>query len=152
MTTRSHTGFSLIEVLVVIAIVGVIIGIVTLPFMAFRQQQALQNSTNGLVAVLNDARTKTFAALNNTTYSVYLTSSAAILFTGTVYDSAAATNESYTFESPVTASWSLQGGGDTISFDRLKGSTSQYGTISLTLLGGATRTVTINALGTVVRN
>ena len=147
-----RTGFTLIELIVVIAIIGVLIGVVVLPLVKFRQQQALQNSTNAIVAVLNDARTKTFAALNNTSYSVYLSSTAATLFTGTTYSSGTSTNEVYTLEFPVTASWSLQGAGNSILFDRLKGTTSQYGTITLSISGGATKTVTITALGTVTRN
>lgn len=150
--TFIKNGFTLIEVMIVIAVIGVLMAVVGLPLTTFREQQALQNSTNALVSVLNDARTKTFAALDNTSYGVALAVDSATLFTGTTYDSNAATNELYPFETPVTASWSLIGGGNSISFDRLKGTTSQYGTIILRLPNGTARTVTITALGSVARD
>jgi len=147
-----NKGFTLIEILVVIAIVGVLIAVVALPLIKFRQQQSLQNTTNAIVAVLNDARAKTFAAVNNTSYGVALSSTGMTLFTGTGYAVETATNETYTFESPVTATWSLAGGGNTISFDRLKGTTGQHGTITLQVPNGTMRTITITTLGSVIRN
>ncbi len=152
MKNISNKGISAIEVLIVSAIMGVLVAVVALPLISFRKHQALQNSTNAVVAVLTDARTKTLAALNNTSYGVRVESSRVILFTGTTYTSSASTNEVVLLETPVTASWSLQGGGSSIGFDRLTGITSQYGTITLALPDGTTRVVTIAASGSVTRN
>lgn len=147
-----HKGLSLIETVVIVAVVVLLIAVVVAPLNTFRKNQALQNSTNAVVAVLNDARTKTLAAVNNTTYSARIESDRIILFTGTTYTSGASTNETVMLETSVTGSWSLQGGGSAVSFTRLTGVTSQYGTITLTSSGGTTRTVTITANGTITRN
>ncbi len=154
MNTKStyRRGFTLLEMTIVLAIAVVLITIVTPPFIKFRQQQALQNTTNAIVSVLSDARAKTFAALNNTSYSVKIESNQATLFTGTSYSSSDPTNDVYPFETPTTVTWSLAGGGSVISFDRLKGTTSQYGTITIQLPSGVTRVITITTLGTVARN
>lgn len=151
--TTLHAGFTLIELLIVIAIVGVLVTVTALPIVRFRQQQALQHTMNAVLTVLTEARAKTLAGTNNSLYSVQLESAQAILFTGTSYDSGALTNEVYAFEPPVTlGAVSLAGGGTTITFDRLRGTTAQHGTLQLQLPDGTTRTITITATGTVARN
>jgi len=149
---KEKSGFTLVEVTVVVAIVALLAAIVSVPLINFRRQQALQNTTNGLVALLNEARTKTLGSYNNTTYSVHLASSDATLYTGASYTAGASSNQIFSFEYPVTATWSIAGGGANISFDRLKGTTSQHGTITLSTSSGVTRTITITSLGTVSRN
>lgn len=150
---QKKNGFTVLELLMVVAIVGVLAAIISLPFSKFRNAQALQNSTNAVVALLNSARTKTLAAVNNTSYSVRIESSRAILYTGTTYSASEQTNEIVTYESPVTlSSISLNGGGSEVKFNRLKGTTSQYGTITLTLPDNQTRIITVSATGSVTRN
>lgn len=148
----SQSGLTIIEALLVFGIIAVITVVVIVPFSTFRQRQSLQNSTNAIVSVLNEARTKTLAGVNNTYYSVRLESGQITLFAGGTYLSGANANQVTVLESPTTASWSLQGGGATISFDRLKGTTSQYGTITISLPNGTTKTVTVSSLGAIVRN
>lgn len=148
----AQAGMTVIEIGIIIIVIGLILAVVVVPFSTFRQRQALQNSTNAVVAALNEARTRTLASVGNTYYSVRVESSQLIVFSGGSYISGAATNTAIAIESPVTASWSLQGGGSSVSFDRLKGTTSQYGTITLSLPNGSTKTVTVSALGTIVRN
>ncbi len=149
---NNQSGLTLAEIVIIIAIISILIGVVTLPLIKFRQRQALQNSTNAVVAVLNDARTKTLAGLDNTTYSVQIQSDKIILFTGTTYSSGSATNESYTIEEPVYLNWSLNGAVSKVSFNRLTGATSEYGTITLILPDGTTRIITISSSGSITRN
>lgn len=145
-------GFTLIEILIVLAVIGLLIAVVALPLNQFRNNQALQNSTNSIISVLNDARAKTLAGLDNTNYSVAVFSNKLVLFKGQTYNSADSTNENYFFDTGITASWSLSGGGNIISFNRLEGSTSQSGTITIQLSSGLTQVVTISNLGTVSRD
>jgi prepilin-type N-terminal cleavage/methylation domain-containing protein len=146
-------GFTLIEVVITSAIVVALVTVVAFPFLQFRKQQALQNTTNAVVSILNEARTKTLAAYNDTSYSVRLETSRAILFVGSTYDGSAVTNEYFEFESPIVLqSSSLQGGGTHISFDRLKGTTSQYGTITLAIPSGASKIITVSPTGSILKN
>ena len=144
MRTR---GFTLLELIVIVAIVGILLAVSIPALSRFRQQQALQHTTEGLLALLADARTKTLAALNDTSYGVYLESTQATLFVGTTYIPNTPTNETYEFETPATATWNLTPSGATISFARLTGSPSSHGTIELSIPSGTTKTITITALG-----
>ena len=153
--TTQQKGVTLVEILVIVAIIGILFAIVGLPFLKFRQQQALQNTTNAVVSVINEARTKTLAAVNSSVYSVRIQSDRVILFSGASYNSADTTNQTTLFETPITGTWSLQptpGTTDTITFVRLTGTTTNSGTITLSIPSGATRTVTISSLGTITRN
>ncbi len=151
-TALKQRGVTIAEIVIIIAIIGLLTTVIALPFSTFRQRQALQNSTNAVVAALNEARTRTLAAVGNTYYSVRIESAQVIVFVGSTYSSSTSTNEQIAIETPVTVSWSLQGGGSSITFDRLTGTTSQYGTLTLSLPNGSTKTVTVSSLGTILRN
>ena len=147
-----NKGFTLVEIIVVVAIVTVLTVVVSVSFSKFRKQQALQNTTNAITSILNEARTKTLSAYGNTYHSVKFESNRVVLFVGGTYDSGVVTNESYYYETPAIVSYSLQGGGSQISFDRLKGTTSQYGTITVSISGIGSYTITVSSVGAIVRS
>jgi type IV fimbrial biogenesis protein FimT len=148
-----NRGLSVVELIMVVAVVAILVAIVVPSFVSLRKNQALQNSTNSVVSLLQEARTKTLASYNNTFYSVYLGTNEITMFTGGTYSSSDSTNKVVSYESPVTLqSNSLNGGGSQISFDRLKGTTSQYGTIVVGISGGSSKTITVSDSGIVSRN
>ena len=147
-------GVSIIEIIMVLAVVVILIAIITPSLTSFRKNQSIQNTTNSIVSLVQEARTKTLASYNNTFYSVYFNSDNAVLFTGGTYSPTEITNKVVTYESPVVlqSGTSLNGGGSKISFDRLKGTTSQYGTIVVGISGGASKTITVSSSGIISRN
>jgi Tfp pilus assembly protein FimT len=146
-------GISLIEIVVIMAIVGLMISVAVPGLVSFRKNQSIQNSTNSLMSLLDEARTKTLASFNTNFYSVKIESSRAILFTGSTYSSIDVNNKIILYESPVVLnSTALNGSGSVISFDRLKGTTSQYGTITLGIPSGVSKIVTVSSGGVITRN
>ncbi len=149
----SIKGFTIIELLIVLTIVAVLVGVTSLPVIRFRREQALQNTTNAVLTVINEARAKTLAGTNNTNYSVRFESDRAILFQGAAYQSTSGTNQIFLYESPVVlGTVALSGGGSEITFDRLRGTTAQHGTLQLQLPGFSSTTITVTTTGTVARN
>lgn len=149
----SQRGISVIEMLVVILVLGIIIAITVPALISFRKNQSIQNTTNSIVSLLQEARTKTLASYNNTFYSVYLDTNSAILFTGGTYSALDVDNKVVPYEAPVTLqSVTVAGGGAQISFDRLKGTTSQSGTIVVGTDDGESKTITVSSSGIVSRN
>ncbi len=145
-------GISVIEILVVITVIGTLVTIIALPFGSFRSRQALENTTALVVSVLTEARARTMAGLGDTNYSVLFEANQLTLFSGSTYSSSHPDNEVFAYEQPVTLqSISVSGGGSKITFDRLKGTTSNNGSVILRIPSTDTRTILINASGSINR-
>ncbi len=145
-----NKGISIIEVLVVIAILVGIIAVVTPSLSAFRNQQLLTNTAEDIVSLLNQARTRTLSSENSTYYSVHFETGRAVLFTGNTFSSGASTNISISANTLVMISGiNLTGGGANVTFTRLTGDTAQDGTIVVSLVSdpSKTKTITINKTG-----
>ncbi len=146
-------GFTLVEILIVIGVIVILTSIMSVSILNFKNKQALENSTNMIISTLNDARAKTLASVNNNQYGVHIQNDKVVIFTGGTYSSSTISNENFFYESPVSmTALSLNGGGSDIKFDRLKGSTSQYGTITIALPGSTSRNITVASTGTIQRN
>jgi Tfp pilus assembly protein FimT len=150
-------GNSLIEIVIVMAILVVILVITVPKINDFRDNQVLKNTTAEAVNLLNEAKTNTLSSKNSTVYGVHFASDSATLFTGATYDSSAITNKTITFDSLVTLPYSnivLNGSGEDIIFERLTGNTNNYGTITLQLIGDATKqkVIAVSALGVISLN
>ncbi|MEK7610642.1 MAG: prepilin-type N-terminal cleavage/methylation domain-containing protein [Patescibacteria group bacterium] len=146
------TGFTLIEMLMVIGLLALAVGIVLAPFVSFRSQQALSGGAGELAALITSARAKTLASEGDTVYGVHLEVSRATLFAGSTYVAGAASNQVLELNSLLTLSTiSLNGGGVDMIFNRLTGKTSQSGTLTVTLSSDVAqaKTVTVSATGVI---
>lgn len=153
---NKNKGFTLIEILIVIAILGIISSIVLLNLSQFRNEQLLKNTTLDVVSLLSKARQDTLSSVNSTNYGVHFDSNQAVLFTGSVYSSNNVTNEPVVFSSKVNISIPSGlniGGGSDVIFERLTGETIG-GTIKLQLTSDATRQkiITVGKTGSVSSN
>lgn len=153
LVTKYKNGFTLMEILITIAIVALITGIILTTFVEFRQNKALEMDSKVVVEVLREARSRTLTSKNASQYGVHFSASAPqiTLFTGNIYVDGSATNEPYTlFSTDNILTITLAGGGSDVVFSRLTGETSQSGTIvvsSPTL--SKTKNVTINKTGSI---
>jgi prepilin-type N-terminal cleavage/methylation domain-containing protein len=155
---RIHTkGFTLMEIVIVIAIIVAILAVFIPNLSSFRDDQALKNTTESVVSILNQARTQTLSSQNSMNYSVRFENNKAILFSGTVYDSSDVNNKTANFDESVSlpvSNISLNTGATAVTFDRLTGDTNQYGTITIELLSDTTKKkiININKLGIISAN
>ncbi|MEK7227872.1 MAG: prepilin-type N-terminal cleavage/methylation domain-containing protein [Patescibacteria group bacterium] len=151
--TDFKKGLTLIELIMVVAVIAIIVAITVPALISFRKNQAIQNTTNAITSLLEEARTKTLASYNNTFYSVHFETDKATLFTGSTYSSSDTTNKVVLYDTPVVLqSTSLSGGGVDVIFDRLKGTTSKYGTIMVQIPSGTSKTITISSGGVITRD
>lgn len=144
------TGFSLLEIVIVIGILGLITAFVISPFTNFRNTQLLRVSAEDVLSTLAKARTKTLAGHNDSAYGVHFESNRLVLFAGETYNQNSPYNEVITIHPLINVSnISLTGGGSDLVFRRLTGAATKSGTVTLSLASDAsvTKIITISASG-----
>lgn len=156
MNFIKNKGITLLEVLIIIAIVGIVSSIAFVNLSQFHNEQALKNTTIDIVSLLNKARQKTLSSINSTNYSVHFDTNKAVLFTGSIYSSINTTNEINNFSSAViipTVGGLNIGGGNDVTFERLTGDTIG-GTIIVRLSSDVTKQkiITIYKTGVISSN
>lgn len=147
---RTQKGFTLPELLLVVAILSLVATFFIRPFSTFQKEQLLRKETDTAVGILEDARTRTLASINNMPYGVHFETSKVTLFRGTVFSSGAAGNETHLFDRLVAMRAPLfQGGGNDVVFKKRTGETDFYGTVTLyfTDASSASSTITIRQTG-----
>ena len=142
---------TLIEVVVCAAIVVVIAGIALYNFSGYRQRQATDNADTELVALLQEARSRTVAGDSQSQFGVHLSAAGATLFSGNTYGGSSNTVSSISFDPSVSLSFvSLNTQDDDVVFDRGTGETDGYGTLTLTNSAAhLSRTITVQETGLV---
>lgn len=154
-TVSFSRGFTLVELLITIAIILILAGLVVSNIGTFVQGQALNNGVDETIALINEARSRTLAGENGDEYGVHLQSDKAVLFVGPTYSSSASTNKVVTLDSSIViGSISLGGGGSDVLFDRITGDTNNYGTYIVKKSSTTTgqKTITISKTGLVSTN
>ena len=157
MKTINNRGINLLEIIVVIGIIALISAITIPNLSAFKKQQALKNTTEDIVSLLNEARNSTISSKNSTNYGVHFEEDQASMFSGTAFTSNSSEKQ-IDFDQAVMiekdTDVNLSGGGDDIIFERLTGNTTNYGTITIRLVSDASkiRTITASSIGIISVN
>lgn len=137
-------GFTLVEILIVLSILGVIAGIVISGFYEYQKRNAIEFTAARVIGLLEHARNLTLASKSNDRYGVHFSSTEAVFFEGTTYSASGTENRSVTFGQGITMTGiNLNGGGSDVVFDRLTGGTSHYGTTTLSITASTTQTIDI---------
>lgn len=128
-------GFTLMEILMVIAISVVILGIVFTSFNDLIRTQALAKDHVSILAVLDQAKSLAINSKSASQYGVHFASTTVILFTGTAYEENHSANQVFTLNSRVYISDISLIGADTdqVVFSRITGYANAQGTVTLAL-------------------
>ncbi len=150
------TGFTLIEVIIVIAILTVLITVSITSLYSIQRKSDLDNGIQEFVIILKLAQNKTLSSDNSSQYGVYLDASVFpnkyILFKGSNYASRNVSYDQIYFLSQTVEFFGINlNGGNEIVFDKLTGKTQQPGSVVLRLKADTsqTKTVYISSSGTV---
>ena len=145
-------GFTIIEILFAVAVLVLITAIIIVSWSKLNASQALEKSTASVASVLDEARSLTLSAVGDSQYGVNLQESQLVLFKGDTYLPSDSDNRVTELHSAVgIRNISLSGGGVSVVFKRLTGSTDQYGTVELYLRLATTtkRLINIRATGVI---
>lgn len=140
----------MVELLAVVAIMGILVTITINTFVQEKNTQALELDTETVVETLRQARSQTLSSQNASQYGVHFASSTITLFAGSSYATGSSGNKVFNLSSFDSLTTSLTGGGSDVLFNRLSGETNQNGTIVVSSLATtSTKTVTIYNTGLV---
>ncbi|KKP88348.1 MAG: hypothetical protein UR91_C0020G0004 [Candidatus Nomurabacteria bacterium GW2011_GWC2_35_8] len=145
-------GVTVVELLIVIAVLGIIFLIVLPQFSKSRENQVLKNGVADILSSVNKARGNTLASLNSSEYGIHFQIDRVVIFKGTSFSSEDSNNEIINITTPANISdITLLGGGSDIYFHRLTGAPSTTGTITIST-GSYSKVITILATGVVSVN
>ena len=128
----NQKGFTLLEILMAIAIATIVITIVVFSFSKLNSSQALERTGDLIASVLDEARSLTLSGSEDSQYGVHFEDDQIVLFKGTSYSSGSEDNVVTDLNDFVEiGDIELSGGGDDIIFKRLTGYTDEAGTIEV---------------------
>lgn len=146
-------GVTLLEVIVVSAIMILLATFIVGIFSRYRDEQVLNAEISAVAALLNEARSQTLSSYEGSEYSVHFEAARAVLFKGLTFTEPSTYNKEVTLNPAVTlSSIIINGGGNNITFERLTGeATTTYGTttVSLTLDSSKKRDVVVSRSGNI---
>lgn len=151
----THKGFTLVEVLIAVALVGIAVAIVSISFSKINSNKALESNASLAASVLNEARGKTLSGEGAFQYGVYIGDGELVLFRGATYSPSDPNNVSTQLNSLLgVRNILISGGGRSVIFQKFTGATNQNGTFEIYLKSDATqyKTIRINSTGVVEEN
>ncbi len=155
---RRRSGFSMIEILIVVAFTLVLAGTLAFNLVGYRNRTNLDSAAKQISALLRTAQSRSAAQESSAAWGVYLENSAAAppfyaLFRGTY--SSSTTEGRYTLPAAVNYSTSsiAEGSSLEVTFAPISGAPSAAVSITLNLSAGgsiiATSTITVSSSGLV---
>jgi prepilin-type N-terminal cleavage/methylation domain-containing protein len=141
---RNQKGFSVIELIVVVAVFLIFMAISEWGILNFKFQGDLNTATNDIVQALRHAKANAQQVQGDSKWGVEISAGQITVFEGTSYAGRnSAFDQIINLPNGVSAS-----GLSEVVFEKISGITSNTGTITLTNSSG-TKDITINAKGTV---
>jgi len=143
-----NKGLTLIEILLSLAIIGLIAGFSAPVYQSFMVRNDLDIATGAVAQVLRYAQTQSQAMHGDSSWGVHIGGGNITLFKGASY---ASRDTDYDEETSVPSTISASGLTE-IVFDVLTGAPQSTGTLTLTSVNGDTRIIFVTSKGVVVHN
>jgi len=119
------------EILVAIAILAIIGGLTFSSFSIYKNRENVRSVSLKIVAMLEEARSKTLASTGQEQYGVRIEENSAVMFSGSSYSALNEVGSSVTFITGVNATTTLSASITDVVFNRLSGETDNYGTVTI---------------------
>lgn len=129
---KNTKGFTLVELLIALGILGIITTLGTSFFSTSIGRNELVSASWEVVDTLRRAQTTGLSGKGNTEWGVHFETTQYVLFDGGTYSAADPDNVFFVLNPVLEVSAiSLNGGGVDVLFDKNKGTTNQFGTVTL---------------------
>lgn len=126
-----NKGFSLIEIVFVVAIAGILTSIITNSFRTSQIRKEQEGVVESLVAHLEKQKADTQAGKGGIAYGVRFASTTYTLINGTTYSASATTNMDVTMPDSFSISETISNSGNVIYFSKLTGGANETATITV---------------------
>ncbi len=144
---KTKDGFTAVELLITIAIIGVLSALVVPYFNSFLARNELRNESIKIVDMLRRARGQAMAGQGDSQWGVHFESARYILFRGATFSENDPFNEVISLPAVLSISTNFFGGGNNVVFKKPSGETDNYGTTTITNDLGEIKEITINQQG-----
>lgn len=147
---HDKSGFSLIEILIVISVISIVLSITVVAGRNFSDSINLENTVKGIDMKIKLAKSRSISALNGTNHGVHFEADKIVVFEGDTFDALASTNEIFTFSDNIKINTPVGLiGGNNLVFNRLIGSTNNSGNISVEVINDPSKIkqIVINSNG-----
>jgi prepilin-type N-terminal cleavage/methylation domain-containing protein len=144
-------GFTLIELMIVIAIVGVLTAIVVGSYNDGRIRKEQDGIVQGLVSHLEKQKADAQAGKGGSSYGIKFEDDTYTLYTGTVYNAGSASNQPIVIDTDFEIEETIVNASNSIYFSRLNGSANENATITVSHILDAVdpRQITIETSGNI---
>lgn len=138
-----NKGFTAVEILIVVGILGMLMAVIIPSFSQFRKASLVHTETQDIVSFINRARLSSMYSKNDLEYGIHFNSTGVVMYSTPVYDAMETTNEIRNLDSTLFfSSITMQGGGNDIVFKKVTGATDKYATTTMKFVGAsATSTI-----------
>jgi prepilin-type N-terminal cleavage/methylation domain-containing protein len=144
---RFNKGFTLIEILIVLALMVILISIGYATFRNIKNLQVLNSTMSDVVSAVHKAKALSLASLDSSVWGVHFESDKVIIFKSQTYNSQSPDNEVLEIIHPAEISnIGLGGGVDDVYFERITGMPSTTGRIDITV-SSLSKSFRIDAFG-----
>jgi len=141
-------SFSLIEVLVIIAVIAILVGLSSLNLVSFGRASEVDAGRVEVVQALREAQSNSMANLGANPWGVHFESAKVVIFQdgGAGFDpNDSQNNRVKIMPKGISLSWIFTGGGDNLMFEKGTGQTLNSGTV--TVSGNTSIEIKINKEG-----
>lgn len=138
-----NKGFTVMEILIVVGILGVLMAIIVPSFSQFRKAGLVNTETQDIVSFINRARLSSMHSKNDLEYGIHFNSTGVVMYSTPVYDAMETTNETRNLDSTLFFSTiAVQGGGNDIVFKKVTGAADKYATTTMKFVGASATSTT----------
>lgn len=151
---KNNSGFTIIEIIIVIAILAILLAIVISNFPYFNETTNLNNNVQEFISTLKLAQNRALSSDSYSQYGVYINTGVSpnqyVLFQGPTYAGSTA-GQTYTLDKSLEFYNISLGGGSEIAFDKLDGAADESGSVGIRVKSdtGTNKTIYVASSGAV---
>ena len=138
-----NPGFTMIELLVAVTILVLATSLVLPGFNFFQKQSSLDGAGQEIISALRLAQNQTLASEGASSFGVYFANDKFTVFKGASFYPSSPDNNVHILNPSLRISDINLGGGNFIVFDRLTGSTANYGSVKIEQVSDSAKNKTI---------